>query len=127
MDGKFLTPFDDTLFDQDNPGIPNPGFDNSVALATDAERYVQWRINYNYANPLRPFIELTKVRNIANQSKTLIEYGNDYAGVTFYKNASGLFERQPLITANLDLLYYQDQSDATNFGIIRFGRTSKCC
>ena len=114
-----FTPFDDTLFDQDNPGIPNPGFDNSVALPTDAERYVQWRINFNYANPLRPFMELTRVRTIADLSKTLIQYGTDYAGVTWYKNAEGRFERQPLITANLDVLYYQDQSDETNFGVIR--------
>jgi len=116
---EVLTPFDDTLFDQDNPGIPNPGFDNSVPLATDPERYVQWRITYNYANPLRPFMELTKVRNIANLSKSIINYGTDYAGVTFYKNAEGTFTRQPLITANLDILYYQDQSDETNFGVIR--------
>ena len=116
---EVLTPFDDTLFDQDNPGIPNPGFDNSVALPTDPERYVQWRISFNYANPLRPFMELTKVQDVANLSKSLINYGTDYAGVTFYKNANGLFERQPLITANLDLLYYQDQSDELNFGVIR--------
>ena len=116
---EILTPFDDTLFDQDNPGIPNPGFDNSVALATDPERYVQWRINFNYANPDRPFMELTKVQDIANLSKSLINYGTDYAGVTFYKNADGMIVRQPLITANLDILYYQDQSDETNFGVIR--------
>mgnify|MGYP001315870032 CR=1 FL=1 len=116
---EILTPFDDTLFDQDDPGIPNPGFDNSVALATDPERYVQWRINYNYQNPTRPFIELTKVKDVANLSKSIINYGTDYAGVTFYKNADGMFERQPLITANLDILYYQDASDELNFGIIR--------
>jgi hypothetical protein len=116
---EILTPFDDTLFDQDNPGIPNAGFDNSVALATDPERYVQWRINFNYADPLRPFMELTKVKDIANLSKTGIEYGTEYAGSTMYKNAEGVFERQPLITANLDILYYQDASDETNFGVIR--------
>ena len=65
-----FTPFDDTLFDQDNPGIPNAAFDNSVAISTNPERYVQWRINFNYANPLRPFIELTKVQDVANLSKT---------------------------------------------------------
>jgi hypothetical protein len=116
---EVLTPFGDTLFDQDNPGIPNAGFDNSVALATDPERYVQWRINFNYANPLRPFMELTKVQDIANLSKSIINYGTDYAGVTWYKNAEGEFERQPLITANLDILYYQDGNDETNFGVIR--------
>ena len=62
---------------------------------------------------------LQELRTIANLSKTLIEYGTDYAGVTWYKNAEGTFERQPLITANLDILYYQDASDETNFGVIR--------
>ena len=114
-----FTPFDDTLFDQDNPGIPNAAFDNSVPLATDPERYVQWRINFNYADPLRPFMELTKVQDVANLSKTEIQYGTEYAGATMYKNAEGEFQRQPLITANLDILYYQDQSDETNFGVIR--------
>ena len=116
---EVLTPFDDTLFDQDNPGIPNAAFDNSVAIATNPERYVQWRINFNYANPLRPFMELTKVQDVANLSKTKIEYGTEYAGATMYKDAEGEFVRQPLITANLDILYYQDASDELNFGVIR--------
>ena len=114
-----FTPFDDTLFDQDDPGIPNAAFDNSVAISTNPERYVQWRINFNYANPLRPFIELTKTQDIANLSKTKIEYGTEYAGSTMYKDAEGDFQRQPLITANLDILYYQDASDELNFGVIR--------
>ena len=103
----------------DEAGGFDEGFDSGTPLVTDAERYVQWRINFNYADPARPFMELTKVQDIANLSETLIEYGTDYAGVTFYKNAEGTFERQPLITANLDILYYQDQSDETNFGVIR--------
>jgi len=114
-----FTPFDDTLFDQDDPGIPNAAFDNSVAISTNPERYVQWRINFNYANPLRPFIELTKTQDIANLSKTAIQYGTEYAGSTMYKDAEGDFQRQPLITANLDILYYQDASDELNFGVIR--------
>ena len=116
---EVLTPFDDTLFDQNNPGIPDAGFDNSVAIATDPERYVQWRITYNYTNPARPFIELTKIKDVANLSKTKIEYGTEYAGATMYKDANGVFVRQPLITANLDILYYQDASDELNFGVIR--------
>ena len=119
MGWENFTPFDDTLFDQDDPGIPNAAFDNSVAISTNPERYVQWRINFNYANPLRPFIELTKTQDIANLSKTKIEYGTEYAGSTMYKDAEGDFQRQPLITANLDILYYQDASDELNFGVIR--------
>ena len=94
-------------------------FSDTIPITGDANRYVQWRINFNYADPLRPFMELTKVKSIANLSKTLIEYGTNNAGVTWYKDASGTFERQPLITANLDILYYQDGSDETNFGVIR--------
>jgi len=108
-----------TPFDTAGNGFGEDGFDESDPLATDAERYVQWRINFNYADPDRPFMELTKVQDIANLAKTLIEYGTDYAGKTWYKNAQGTFELQPLITANLDVLYYQDSSDETNFGVIR--------
>ena len=99
--------FDETPFSQTDP------------ITGNANQLVQWRINFNYADPLRPFMELTKVKSIANLSKTLIEYGTDNAGKTWYKNASGTFELQPLITANLDVLYYQDGSDETNFGVIR--------
>ena len=100
-------------------GFDTTAFSDSGAIATDAERYVQWRINYNYDDPLRPFMELTKVQSIANLSKTRIEYGTEYSGSTMYKTAEGIFARQPLITANLDILYYQDGSDETNFGVIR--------
>jgi len=100
-------------------GFDTTAFSDSGAIATDPERYVQWRINYNYDDPLRPFMELTKVQSIANLSKTKIEYGTEYSGSTMYKTAEGVFARQPLITANLDILYYQDGSDETNFGVIR--------
>ena len=100
-------------------GFDTTAFSDSGAIATDAERYVQWRINYNYDDPARPFMELTKVQSIADLSKTKIEYGTEYSGSTMYKTAEGIFARQPLITANLDILYYQDASDELNFGVIR--------
>ena len=108
----------------DEEPFDSQGYDDSVFSDTDpidgdTNRLVQWRINYNYADPARPFMELTKVQDIANLSKTVIEYGADNAGKTWYKNAEGTFELQPLITANLDILYYQDASDELNFGVIR--------
>ena len=103
----------------DSKGFDDEVFSDTDAIDGNANRLVQWRINFNYANPTRPFIELTKVQSIANLSKTQIEYGTDNAGKTWYKNASGTFEVQPLITANLDILYYQDASDELNFGVIR--------
>ena len=108
----------------DEEPFDSQGFDDTVFSDTDpidgnSNRLVQWRINYNYADPERPFMELTKVQSIANLSKTQIEYGTNNAGKTWYKNAEGTFELQPLITANLDILYYQDASDELNFGVIR--------
>ena len=108
-----------TPFDTEGNGYGEGPFDDSTPIATDAERYVQWRINFNYADPDRPYMELTVNQSIANLSKTNIEYGTNNAGATWYKNAEGTMERQPLITANSDILYYQDGSDDTNFGIIR--------
>lgn len=103
----------------DSQGYDDSVFSDTVPIDGDTNRLVQWRINYNYADPARPFMELTKVQDIANLSKTQIEYGTDNAGKTWYKNAEGTFELQPLITANLDILYYQDASDELNFGVIR--------
>lgn len=103
----------------DSQGFDNSVFSDTTSIDGNTNRLVQWRINYNYANPDRPFMELTKVQSIANLSKTLIEYGTNNAGKTWYKNADGVFEVQPLITANLDILYYQDASDELNFGVIR--------
>ena len=103
----------------DSQGFDDSVFSDTDPITGDANQLVQWIINFNYADPLRPFMELTKVQSIANLNKTLIEYGTDNAGKTWYKDASGKFELQPLITANLDILYYQDGNDETNFGIIR--------
>ena len=105
-------------FDTEGNGYGEGPFDDSTPIATNAERYVQWRINFNYADPDRPYMELTVNQSIANLSKTNIKYGTNNADATWYKNAEGTMERQPLITANADVLYYQDGIDETNFGVI---------
>jgi hypothetical protein len=106
-------------FDTAGNGFGEGPFDDSTPLSDNSQRYVQWRINFNYADPARPFMELTVNQSIPNLNKTLIEYGENNAGVTWYKNAEGKLQRQPLITANADILYYQDSTDETNFGVIR--------
>ena len=121
-------------FDTEGNGFGEGPYDDSTPLATDAQRYVQWRINFNYADPDRPFMELTVNQSIPNLNKTLIEYGTNNAGVTWYKNAEGTLERQPLITANANILYYQDNvfkvPANTNKKIARISRmifTSQRC
>jgi len=105
----------------DSPGQPydTVPFDETVEITLDSQKYSVWRITYVYDDPTNPYIKLTVDRPVNNLSRLLIEYGTQYSNISFYKTASGLFERVPLITANLDVLYYQDQDNPALFGLIR--------
>jgi hypothetical protein len=105
----------------DSPGQPydTVPFDETVEITLNSQKYSVWRITYVYDDPTNPYIKLTVDRPVNNLSKVLVEYGTEYSNIGFYKTASGVFERIPLITANLDVLYYQDQDNPALFGLIR--------
>lgn len=84
----------------------SPGLDTSV--------YNIWRITV-----VADTIQLVLDTSLAVNTRTTILYGNTYANISFFKNEELEFERIPLITADLDLLYYQDATDATFFGAIK--------
>ena len=63
-------------------------------------------------------LELRTVLFVDNLSQTNILFGSTYSSTNWYKNASGVFEQMPLLTATRDLLYYQDGTDPTMFGTI---------
>jgi hypothetical protein len=46
-------------------------------------------------------------------------YGNEYSSTGWFRNAQGLFEQIPLLTAVNNVLYYQDGTDPELFGEIR--------
>jgi hypothetical protein len=126
LDGRtviFLTNagwFYSGLFDSAGQAYDTTLFDETVEISLDSQRYSVWRINYVYDDdPLNPYIKLTVDRPVPNLSRLLTLYGNQYANISFYKNAGGLFEQIPLITADLDVLYYQDANNPALFGIIR--------
>jgi hypothetical protein len=83
-----------------------PGLDLGV--------YNVWRITL-----VGDTIQLVLDQNLAAETRTTILYGNTYANISFFKNESLEFEQIPLITADLDLLYYQDNTDPTFFGAIK--------
>ena len=91
--------------------------DGSTEITDDATKYAVWQINYSA--DADPILSLSVVREVANLKKMLVNYGTEYASTFIYKNASGYYEQVPLITANLDTLYYQDGTEGNIFGVIR--------
>ena len=107
------------LYDSAGQPYDSVPFDETVEISLDSQRYSVWRINYVFDDALNPYIRLTVDRPVNNLSRLLVLYGNQYANISFYKNSGGLFEQIPLITANLDTLYYQDANNPELFGIIK--------
>jgi hypothetical protein len=84
---------------------------------TDPNLYNVWEAVY--VGPTDdPTIELRTILYVDNLSQTSILFGDQYASTNWYKNASGVFEQIPLLTATRNLLYYQDGTDPTMFGTI---------
>jgi hypothetical protein len=107
------------LFDSAGQPYDSVPFDETIEITLDSQKYSVWRINLVYDDTLNPYIRLTVEQPVNNLSKLLVEYGDQYSNIYFYKTASGTFERIPLITADLDYLYYQDADNPELFGIIR--------
>lgn len=99
--------FDSTTFSQTTP-ITDPAVQLSV-----------WRIQYITAPTGGQYISLTSVGTIDNLNKFNILFGTEYASTGWYKNAEGLFEQIPLLTATKSTLFYQDGTDSNLFGQIR--------
>lgn len=64
-------------------------------------------------------INLVFVRQIELNEKVFVRAGFTNSGKFFYKDYNGLLYQQPNITANKDILYYQDGSNSNIYGEIR--------
>ena len=94
--------------------------DGSTLVDNDAIKYGVWQIQYVYdENDENPFIQLVSTSAVNNLSKVQINYGTQFAGTEFWKTSEGYYEKVPLITANLDILYYQDVNNPNFFGVIK--------
>ena len=74
-----------------------------------------WQIQY-----VSGLIQLNNVLTIGNNTQFTISYGTEFVNTRWYKNYAGQYEQQPLLTAALPYVYYQDSEDPTIFGQIRF-------
>jgi hypothetical protein len=82
-----------------------------------AEQFQVWQINYIDVGG-ESTIELTAVQSVDVLTQFSIAYGEQYIGTNWYKAITGYFVQQPLITAPLTTLYYQDGTDPEIFGTI---------
>ena len=115
-----------SLFDPLEAGAANnglPGSFDSVPYSetTDiplSQRYDIWQISYVTLSGAT-YISLANITQVNNLEKFKILYGATYSNTQWYKDATGVYERIPLLTAVQDVLYYQDGTDPEIFGRIK--------
>ena len=78
------------------------------------QRYGIWQISTTGG-----IINLSYVTSIPVNNKVVITTGVVYASTTWYTDSTNVLIQAPIITANLDTLYYQDGSNPGQYGIIK--------
>jgi len=99
-----LGSFDSTAFAQTTP-IANVDIQRSV-----------WQIQYVTSEGGGQYMQLISVAPVNQFEKFAIQFGQTWSNTSWFKNSQGYFEKIPLLTANLDTLYYQDGTDPEIFG-----------
>ena len=95
----------------------NLGDSTETILTVDSQKYGLWRVRLTeYAGTT--YITLESDATVANLSRLQVLYGNFYGGTDVYKDAEGYYQQVPLLTADRDVLYYQDANNANFFGVI---------
>jgi hypothetical protein len=77
-----------------------------------------YRIQY-LGDPDNPIIRLLPDGIIPNNEKISSRFGNEYINRSFYRNNLGIISIIPIITASLDVLYYQDGTNPNKVGVIK--------
>lgn len=106
-----LTPGSGSMTANINQGLFEEGFETTVS-----ENF--YKIQY-VGNPADPVIRLIPDGSIPDNQKITARFGAEFAGRDFFKNDLGFITAIPLLTAPLDVLYYQDGSSSSKVGIIK--------
>lgn len=77
-----------------------------------------YRIQY-LGDPNNPIIRLLPDGIIPNNEKITPRFGTEYISRSFYRNNLGVISIIPIITAPLDVLYYQDGTNPNKVGVIK--------
>jgi hypothetical protein len=81
-----------------------------------AIRYGVWQIQYVIIGGTE-YIQLNSVLQVPANNKFTILFGDVYSSTSWYKNGdTGYFSEIPLLTADRNVLYYQDGTDPAIFG-----------
>ncbi len=106
-------------FNDDQGSFDTVPYDQTTDITSLEQRYSVWRIQYVTGGDGRPYMTLTSVLPVPQQSKLSVKFGDRYSNTQFWRTAEGFFEQIPLLSAIEDLLYYQDGTNAEIFGQIR--------
>ncbi len=110
--------FDFYNFDADNAYGGPLGFSFGETVP-GPRRYGVFRIRTVDVGNGRELIQLDYLQDIAVGEKVYVKAGATNSNVEFLKNNSGYFEPVAPVTSPLTELYYQDNSEAGFFGIIK--------
>jgi len=88
------------------------------ANPTPANLYDLWRIQY-LTDVNGTYFNLQYVESIDVENKFVVGFGEVTSNTSWYKTTDGWFEQIPLLTADRDVLFYQDGTDPGIFGRIR--------
>ena len=108
---KDLGNFDFDKFDE-------TAFEYGELVPGEKRRWV-FRIRTVDVGNNRQIIKLDPITEVLPGQKVYVKAGQQYSNVELLLNNSGFYETIDPITAPLDTLYYQDNSDSGFFGIIR--------
>lgn len=104
------------LFDENGSYYDSGDFDAGQTVPAN-RRYGVWQISNETGSD--PILKLNFVQFVEFNEKVTILEGIVSGNKEYFKNAYGLFEIVPSITAIQDLLYYQDGNDPNLVGIIK--------
>ena len=97
----------------------------SLTTPVPADQYYNvWRISY-VNNGAGTYLQLNSLQTIDLLDKFSILYGTEYANTQWYKLESGFLQQIPVLSADLDELWYQDGTDPEIFGRIKLLETTQ--
>ena len=91
---------------------------NGTTLAPEHRRGV-WRIRFTKDNNNKDIVNLDYIRDVNENNRIYSRLGRTHANKEFYKNKLNQYIAVPALTAQLNVLYYQDEADPTLHGRIR--------
>lgn len=119
--------FDTTTYDQ-NGGVTYdatldfPGtdiFDNNYEGGFYTQVAAHYYTIVYVGDPSNPTIKLVEDGLVPINQKITAKFGKEYGNRNFYKDAGGVINLIPYISAPLDTIYYQDGSVPGKFGVIK--------